>query len=237
MDIKTEKIILTVGDGTRMGAYVARSDGDTTGAGIIVLQEAFGVNGHIRDVSERLAREGYTTIAPEFFHRQGDGIEIPYDSYDRSTMQTLTDEEMEADMRTAFEWLRSQAGINNEAIATIGFCMGGRASFLANATLPLKAAVSFYGGRIAETLLDRAGQLAAPMLFFWGGLDTHIPVADRRKVLDALDTARKAYTNVEFSEADHGFFCDARRSYHAASAREAWALTLEFLKTYVQTVN
>lgn len=237
MTIKTEKITLAVEDGTHMGAYVAMPDGNMAGAGIIVLQEAFGVNGYIRDVCERLAREGYVAIAPELFHRQGDGIEVPYDSLDRAIMQSLTDEGMEADIRAAFDWLGTQDDITPGAIATIGFCMGGRASFLANATLPLRAAISFYGGGIAETLLDRTERLSAPMLFFWGGLDTHILAEHRRAVLDALDLAHKAYTSVEFSEAGHGFFCDQRSSYHPVAAQQAWIVTRKFLKINLQSAS
>lgn len=235
--IKTEKVNLTVGDGTHVDAFLARPDDAIVQGGVIVLQEAFGVNKHIRDVCERLAREGYMVIAPELFHRQGEGVEVPYDSFDRSIMQSLTDEGMEADMRAAFDWLGAQNDIKNGAIATIGFCMGGRASFLANVTLPLRAAISFYGGRIAETLLDRTEHLSGPMLFFWGGLDKHITVEHRRAVPDALDRAHKAYTNVEFSEAGHGFFCDQRGSYHPVAAQQAWVIAREFLRINLQTAG
>jgi len=108
--------------------------------------------------------------------------------------------------------------------------MGGRASFLANSILPLRAAVSFYGGRIAPDLLDRAPFMQGPILLFWGGLDHHITPDLRRAVTDALDASKKTYVNVEFSDADHGFFCDERASYRPQAARQAWSLMLEFLK-------
>ena len=108
--------------------------------------------------------------------------------------------------------------------------MGGRISFLANASLPLRAAASYYGGGIAPALLDRAANLHAPMLFFWGGLDKHIPAEQRNAVIDAVRSAGKSYANVEFSDADHGFNCDERASYQPRAARQAWALLLEFLK-------
>jgi carboxymethylenebutenolidase len=103
--------------------------------------------------------------------------------------------------------------------------------------LPLQASISFYGGGIAPGmmpgLLDRAGDLHAPILLFWGGLDTHILPEQTRAVEDALKKAGKQFVNVTVSYADHGFFCDARASYNPAAAGLAWALTKQFLDTYV----
>ena len=86
---------------------------------------------------------------------------------------------------------------------------------------------------MAPALLPRAPQIHAPMLFFWGGLDTHIPPEQIRSVTDAMKEAKKTYVNVEFSDADHGFFCDARPSYKETAAKQAWDLSLRFLTTYV----
>jgi carboxymethylenebutenolidase len=109
--------------------------------------------------------------------------------------------------------------------------MGGRVSFIANSVVALRAAVSFYGGGIAPGLLDRAAKLTAPSLFIWGGLDKHITPEHRRAVTEALSAHKKIYVNAEFSRADHGFFCDERTAYEPHSARQAWALTLEFLRS------
>ena len=109
--------------------------------------------------------------------------------------------------------------------------MGGKASFIANSIVALRAAVSFYGGGIAPGLLDRAAKLQAPSLFIWGGMDKHIPPEQRRAVADALSAEKKIYVNTEFSRADHGFFCDERAAYEPHSAKQAWALTLEFLRS------
>ena len=108
--------------------------------------------------------------------------------------------------------------------------MGGRAVFTANAALALAAAVSFYGGGIDEDGRRGAASQHGPILMFWGGRDQHIPPEQRRAVADALSAAGKPHEQVVFSEADHGFFCDQRPSYHPGAARQAWALTLEFLR-------
>ena len=109
--------------------------------------------------------------------------------------------------------------------------MGGRVSFIADSILPLHAAVSFYGGGIAPDLLNRAASLHAPILLIWGGLDKHITPELRRSVVETVAAQHKPYVNAEFSQADHGFFCDQRSSYEPKSARQAWALTLEFLRS------
>lgn len=237
--IATQRVTLQVGDGTSMSAYLARPAEDGKFPGMLVLQEAFGVNAHIRDVTERVAREGYVAIAPELFHRSGPGFEGEYTNFPAVMphMQALTVPGQAADMRAAYDYLSSQPYVLANSIGSIGFCMGGRASFLACATLPVQASISFYGGGIAPGmlpgLLDRAGDLHAPILFFWGGLDQHIKMADTRAVEDALLKAGKKYVNVTVSYADHGFFCDARASYNAEAAGMAWKLSLQFLEMYL----
>ncbi len=230
--IVRNNVRLTVADGTTMGAYVARPAGAARHPGLLVLQEAFGVNAHIRSVTERLARQGYVALAPELFHRTAPRFEGDYNRFDSVMphVRAMTAEGAEADLRAAFDWLQSQKFVRKEDISSIGFCMGGRISFLANTALPLRAAVSFYGGGIAPSLLDRAARLHARMLFFWGELDQHIRAEERSAVIAALKANRKQYVNVEFSDAGHGFFCDARPSFQPVAARESWALMLQFLR-------
>jgi len=234
MDIKTEYVNLSVDDGTSMRAYVARPS--TPRAGLIVFQEIFGINSHIRDVTERFGREGFLAIAPELFHRTGPGFESGYTDMAPgfAHMQQMNDPSLEADIRAAHGWLQ-QSGISK--ICTTGYCMGGRVSTLAAITVPVACSVSYYGGGIAPSqhnagLLGRLKDLKAPMLFFWGGLDQHIPQESVQTVVSTLKTAAKTYTNVEFSFADHGFFCDQRASYNPIAAAQAWPLTLAFLAAH-----
>ena len=105
--------------------------------------------------------------------------------------------------------------------------MGGRASFLANAKLPLAAAVSYYGGGVHQWT-DEAPNLHGTHLFFWGGKDEHIAPEHIETTITALKKSDKEYINTVFSYADHGFHCDERESYHPLAAKEAWAMTLAF---------
>lgn len=215
-----------------MTAYVARPDDREFHPGIIVLQEAFGVNSHIRKVTERFAEQGYVAIAPELFHRTGPGFEGSYSDFEsvRPHMRAMSVPGAEADIRATFDWLRAHEFVLPERICSVGFCMGGRMSFLANSILPLHAAASFYGGGIAPELVGRVAALSGSMLLIWGLLDKHIGKEQRKALTDALGVAKKSYVNVEFSNADHGFFCDERGAYQAQAARQAWALLLEFLR-------
>ena len=232
--IAKEKVELSVADGTRMAAYTARPDDAGPRPGLLLFQEAFGVNHHIRSVADRCAAEGYVVIAPELFHRTAPpGFEASYTDFPAVMphLQAMTPDTMEVDIRSAYDWLRSNKNVDEHRISSVGFCMGGRASYLANSVVALRAAVSFYGGGIAPALLDRAPRQQAPLLLIWGGMDKHITPEMRKAVTDALSAAKTTYVNAEFSAADHGFFCDERATYEPRSARQAWALTLEFLRS------
>lgn len=237
MSAPTEYVTLSVSDGTSMRAYVARPAG-TPRAGLIVFQEAFGVNPHIRDVTERFAAQGYLAIAPELFHRTGPGLEAGYTDFPSVMphLQALSDAGLTADGQAAFDWVqRESKGLPTGAI---GYCMGGRTACLAALTIPVACAVSYYGGGIAPSpmfpnLIDRLKDAKAPVMFFWGGKDAHIGPDAVDAVTKAMRDAGKSYVNVVFSDADHGFFCDARAAYNPAAAAQAWPLTLAFLETHL----
>lgn len=238
MEIRSEYVELKVSDGTTMQAWTARPVDGGALPGLLVFQEAFGVNAHIRDVTQRFAREGFVAIAPELFHRTAPGFEGSYDDFPATVphMSALKDGATVADERAAFEWLVAQ-GVKEGRVGAVGYCMGGRAAFLAGLSLPIGCATSYYGGGIAargnnQGLLMRTAELRCPALFFWGGKDKHLTQDQVRAVRDSLSAAGKKFINVEISDADHGFFCDARASYNPAAAAEAWPLTLAFLRLH-----
>jgi carboxymethylenebutenolidase len=222
-----ETVDLTVEDDT-MGLYVAEPAGEPKGA-IVVLQEAFGVNEHMRSITDRFAEAGYLAVCPHLFHRSGDpelGYEdmtevIPY-------IVQLQAPELEADMEASFEYLKGR-GFEGTKVGIIGFCMGGSVSFLAANYWALGAAASFYGGGITQ---GRFG-IQTPWIGAYGDLDEGIPTDQ----VDALaEAARKSGKDVElyrYADANHGFNCDARDSYHEASAKDAWAKTLAFFDEHI----
>jgi carboxymethylenebutenolidase len=226
--------------GGSMGLYEAEPEGAARGA-IVVLQEAFGVNSHIEDVTGRFAAEGYRAVAPHLFHRSGDPV-IEYED-----MQTVVEHIMqvsadglEADLDATLGYL-ADAGFAPPSVGVVGFCMGGSLSFLAAARRSLGAAVTFYGGGVAEgrfgmpALVELAPQLQTPWLGLFGDQDQTIPVDQVEALRTAAASAPVATEIVRYADAEHGFHCDARSSYHEASAKDAWTLALQWFDTYVST--
>jgi len=229
-----EWVTIPVADGTSMDLFLARpADQGDHHAAVIVLQEIWGVNGHIRDVCDRFARLGYTAAAPDVFHRTAPRFEVPYtDLAGREQAAQLTAEGVQADLAAAHAHLVGllEASTNDPKVAACGFCMGGRLAFFANATLPLACAASFYGGGIASHP-ELAEKQHGPLMLFWGGKDRFITKEHRRQIADGLEAAGKRFTEINVGHADHGFFCNERPVYDAEAAREAWGMITAFFQT------
>jgi carboxymethylenebutenolidase len=218
-----------VSDGTEIDLYTAFPEGVGSYPAIIVIQEAFGVNQHIRKVAEEYCAAGYAVVSPDIFHRTGRLLDLPYNDFSQVMphYQAVTNEGLIADLKAAYDFLQQQDNVVKDKIGSVGFCLGGRVSFIANISLPLAAAVSYYGGGL-ELLADQASEMHAPHLFFWGGLDQHITPDKVDTIINAVKEAGKEYTNVVISYADHAFSCDERPNYNALATKEAWAHTLAF---------
>ena len=229
-----QTISIKVGDGAEMRAYVSRPAGDERRPAMMVFQEALGVNSQIRGVADRWADEGFVAIAPDLFHRTRPGYEA--DALDMEQImpliKSLTTEGLAADSAATHSWLTNQSFVDASRISAVGFCMGGRAAFIANSELPLAAAISYYGGSLGP-LLDRAARLHGPHLFFWGGVDKGIPPEQRRAVVDAVEAAGKLFVSVEFSDANHAFFNEVADRYNAPAAKQSWALSRAFISEHL----
>src|SRR6188472_3218923 len=151
MEIKTERVHINV-DGKTMGGYLARPADDAAHPGVIVFMEIFGVNSHIREVTERVAREGYVALAPDFFHRTGPGVEYGYDQNGMTEgiklLSQLKASEIVADARAALSFLKRKNFVKGDRIGAMGFCVGGHVTYLTACETDIKAAASFYGGGI-----------------------------------------------------------------------------------------
>jgi len=207
--------------------------------GIVVVQEAFGVNGHIEDVAGRLADEGWLAVAPHLFHRSGDP-KLGYEDFSQVMphMKALRADDILADIDAALAHLVG-AGVALDRIGVIGFCMGGNVALVTAARRGVGAAVTFYGGGVAEgrfgfrPLIEEAAELRAPWLGLFGDLDQGIPVDDVERLRVAAASSGQPTEIVRYPDAGHGFNCDRRASYHEASASDAWARALAWFDQYL----
>jgi carboxymethylenebutenolidase len=233
----TGAVTLATDDGPMPG-YRVRPDGPARG-GVIVVQEAFGGNPHIEDVTRRFAAAGWDAVAPALFHRQGSPV-LDYD--DLATVMPLlgqmTPAGLAMDLTAAVDHLAA-AGHPAGNVAVVGFCMGGTVSFYAATLLPLGAAVTFYGGGVAQgrfglpSLVDLAPRLQGPWLGHFGDRDRGIPVADVEALREATGPLGVATGIWRYADADHGFHCDGRPAvFHPAAASLAWDRTLAWLDRY-----
>jgi carboxymethylenebutenolidase len=224
-------------DTTPLSVY--QPSGEPKG-GIVVIQEAFGVNDHIEDVARRFAAEGWLAVAPHLFHRSGDP-KLGYSDFGEVMphMQALTREGVLADVDAAVAEI-AKAGIPASKTGIVGFCMGGTVALVVDANRSLGAAVTFYGGGLKEgrfgfpALVDEAPRLKAPWLGLFGDQDKGIPVAEVEELRAAAATSGQPTEVVRYPDADHGFHCDQRSSYHPASAQDGWARTLDWFNRYLK---
>jgi carboxymethylenebutenolidase len=236
-------IQLATADGP-MDLYEATPDGtdfhSAPRGAVIVVQEAFGVNDHIQDVTRRFAAVGYHAVAPAFFHRAGGGT-APYDDFAQvmPLFQDVSDDGILADVDATIAHLEAE-GFVRSRIGIVGFCFGGRVTFLVAARRALGAAVGFYGGGIAAAgglpfppLIGESSSLQTPWLGLFGDLDKGISVESVEELRTALVGAPVAAEIVRYPDADHGFHCDVRASYHAESAAEGWRRALEWFETHL----
>lgn len=213
---------LTASDGHTLGAYRADPVGSPRG-GVVVIQEIFGVNHHIRAVCDRLAAVGYAAVAPALFDRFARDFQSGYSAEEIATARDLAMKNRDwskvlVDTRAAYDQVKP-AG----AVAIVGFCMGGSVAFLSATKLDgLVAASCFYGGQIVQFADDKP---RCPTQMHFGEHDEHIPISDVEKI-----KAKRPDCEVHIYPAGHGFYCDERASFHAPSAKLAWDRTLAWFE-------
>ena len=233
MEITTERVHINI-DAQTMGGYMVRPADTTPRPAVLVFMEIFGVNSDIQDVTERIAKEGYVALAPDFFHRTGPGVEYGYDETGMEEgiklLNQLNADEMAADALAAVSFLKRKNFVIGNKIGAMGFCVGGHMTYLAACETDVVAAASFYGGGIAgaqgfggqPSTVGRTGHIEGRMLCLFGGKDAHIPMTDVDTIRAALESNAIRHEVVVYPDADHGFFCNQRGSYHEAAATDAW---------------
>ncbi len=219
-----QMITLTAADGFELGAYRAQPAGTPRG-GLVVLQEIFGVNPHIRSVADRFAAEGYLAVAPALFDRVQPGVELAYDqsgmqegvALNKRTVRADTLKDVAAAVAAAAEGGR---------VGVVGYCWGGTLAYASACDVTgVAAAVGYYGGGIAAMLDEKP---TVPVMLHFGERDDHIPMDDVSKINAAMPQVP-----VYAYPAGHGFNCDARGSYDKPSADLALGRTLAFLRENV----
>lgn len=222
-------------------AWYARPGGPGPHPGVVIFIEAFGVNSHFQDVAERFARAGYCAIVPDLYH----GKVYEYSDFENAIghLKTLKDDLAMQEAGLAIAELYKRPEVRSDAIGAVGFCMGGRFAFMANAVHAdkLGASVAFYGGGIApdqdpagrQPLLHLVDQMRAPLLLLYGADDNSITPEEHGRIATALSAAKKRYTLTLFPGAPHGFFADPRDSYRPEAAAEGWRLTLDHFHQYL----
>lgn len=202
---------------------------DTVRGGVVVVQEAFGVNEHIEDVTRRVAALGYHAVAPHFFHRTGSAV-IPYGEFQQvmEHFGSLNDDKILNDVDSAIAHLVA-SGLPAARVGIVGFCFGGRVSFLTAARRQLGAAVGFYGGGIVTSriptfpaLVDEVKELQTPWLGLFGDDDQSIPVDDVERLREELKSAPVEAEVVRYAGAGHGFFRDVSDDYRPEASADAW---------------
>ena len=239
MEIRTGMDSLPTADGL-MPAYVCRPAGAGSHAAVIVVMEAFGLNAHIKDVAERIAREGYVTIAPDLFYRFGSPI-VPYEDVPRALgyIQKFDDAVLMAELGVVIQHLKGRPEVRSDRIGITGFCVGGRIAFLTACRHPaaIKVAVPFYGGGIAADTptapINLADRIQCPILCFFGETDKMIPMDQVRRVDETLKRLKKTAEVKVYKGAGHGFFCNDRASYDAGAAQNAWDIMRQWLTKYL----
>jgi carboxymethylenebutenolidase len=219
---------LTAADGHRFSAYLARPAGTPRGS-LVVVQEIFGVNPHIRSVADAYAADGYLAIAPALFDRVERGVELGYSPDDVKRGAALkaicASEAALMDLAAAVKHLQAQPSSTGR-IGILGYCWGGLLSWLAACELPgLSSSVPYYGGGMPA---QAARQPKCPVMAHFGDADTHIPMP----TVEAFRQAQPGVT-VHVYAAGHGFNCDQRGSFDAAAAALARQRTLAFLREHV----
>ncbi|TFW16117.1 dienelactone hydrolase family protein [Duganella callida] len=229
METNSQWLDVTTDDGT-FGAYLSLPRGGK-GPGLVLLQEIFGVNQHIRNVADQYAADGYVVLAPDLFWRHGARIELGYDDagWKRAVelMQATDFAKAQTDIAATLKVLRGLDATAGAKIASLGYCFGGRLSYHTAANGLVDAAVAYYGGGI-QNALDRAPEIKVPLLMHFGSADSHIPMDAVKSIAERFEDNEQVEIHI-YEGAEHGFNCNHRSSYQQRGAAEAHGHTLVFL--------
>ncbi|OLP20166.1 carboxymethylenebutenolidase [Leptolyngbya sp. 'hensonii'] len=232
LEIRTRQVDVPNGD-LKIAAYLAEPVGEGPYPTVVVIQEIFGVNAHIREVTERFARSGYRAIAPAIYQRLAPGFETGYTPEAIQIGRQYKDQtkavELLADIQATIDYVKAHCAIKSQGFGCIGFCFGGHVAYLVSTLPDIQATASFYGAGITTMTpgggaptLSRTADIQGTLYAFFGMQDASIPVEQVNQIEAALQEHHIPHKVLRYPDAEHGFFCDHRASYNPAAATAAW---------------
>ena len=216
-----------------ISAYLATPTSVGSYPGVVVLPEIFGVNAHIREVTERITKEGYVAIAPALFQRIAPSFETGYTPKDIEIGRTYKEQtkasELLGDIQATIDYIKTQPQVKKDAIGCIGFCFGGHVAYLAATLADIKATASFYGAGITtqtpgggSPTVTLTPEITGSLYAFFGMEDASIPVEQVDQIEAELEKHHISHRVFRYDKAEHGFFCNHRASYNSEAAADAW---------------
>lgn len=237
MPIEQTEVTIQTLDG-HMPAFVCKPTGTSRLPAVLLLMEAFGLTTHIREVAIRIAKEGYVVMVPDLYYREQPGLTFGYDEVAQgmAAMYRLDfGQPVEQDLEAAIAFLKSHSSVDRNRIGVTGFCLGGGLTFLAACrfSADIAAAAPFYG-MVLDEWIEAVKDITVPVMLFFGGQDPFIG-RDRIQQIDArFRELGKSYSLKVYADANHGFFCHERDTYHPAAAKAAWDELTRFFRRHLK---
>ncbi|MBW4462693.1 MAG: dienelactone hydrolase family protein [Nodosilinea sp. WJT8-NPBG4] len=235
MPVEQADVTVATPDG-HMPAFLCKPTRSGRFPAVLLLMEGFGLTAHIREVATRIAEEGYVVLAPDLYYRESADHTFGYDQVTAAMdmmWQLDFGQPIEADLKAAIAYLKSRPDVDR--IGVTGFCLGGGLSFLAACrfSADIAAAAPFYG-MVLDEWIDAVQDITVPMLLFFGGQDPFIGGDRVRQIETRFQQLGKTYTLQLYPDANHGFFCHERESYHPAAAKHAWQTLMDFFQQHLK---
>ena len=236
MQIQQQETLIATSDG-KMPAFVCLAAKNSLQPAVIVLMEAFGLTQHIKDITIRIANEGYIAIAPDLYYR-----DLPHNKFGyhevssaKSMMYSLDFNKTVEDIKATIDYLRSRADVDSNRIGVTGFCFGGSMAFCAATKLSSEIAVAapFYGV-VLDEWLETVENITIPIYLFFGGADSFIPRERIEQIKSRFQESNKNYRLKIYDNVEHGFFCQERSSYNRLAAEDSWQELKKFLRKYLK---
>ena len=226
-----------------MEGYLTQPEAQGRHPAVVVIQEIWGVNSHVQSVVDRLPARGYVGLAPAMFHREGPMTTGLHEEMDTAIARVgrSTDVDILSDVKAAVDYIKAQSFVRGDKIGIVGFCFGGRVSYLAACSISdLSASVVFYGGGIGTALgdgpspLEQTSNIGCPVLGLFGEEDTNPTPEDVAKMDEELTKYGKTHEFHSYAGAGHGFHCDARASYKPEAAADGWGKAMAWFDKHLK---